>query len=67
MCLISVEDLIAEEDKASMRVFRAGFFPPLVDGAVPVTRIDKTTSDSLPRNLDFYLHGKPYIYAFKGI
>ena len=51
-----MEDLIAEDDTTSLRVFRAGFVPPLVDDAVTVTRLDKATSDLLPQEPSFYRH-----------
>ena len=48
--------MLREIDTTSLRVFRAGFVPPLVDDAVTVTRLDKATSDLLPQELSFYRH-----------
>ena len=45
---------MAEDDTASLRVFRAGFVPPLVDNTVTVTRLDKATTDFLQRGLHYY-------------
>ena len=52
----SVEAMLREDDTTSLRVFRAGFVPPLVDDAVTVTRLDKATSDLLPQEPSFYRH-----------
>ena len=52
--MLSVEAMLREDDTTSLRVFRAGFVPPLVDDAVTVTRLDKTTSDLLPQEPGFY-------------
>ena len=48
--------MLREDDTTSLRVFRAGFVPPLVDDAVTVTRLDKATSGLLPQELSFYRH-----------
>ena len=48
--------MLREDDTTSLRVFRAGFVPPLVDDAVTVTRLDKVTSDLLPQEPGFYRH-----------
>ena len=48
--------MLREDDTTSLRVFRAGFVPPLVDDAVTVTRLDKATSDLLPQEPSFYRH-----------
>ena len=53
---ISVEALLREDDTTSLRVFQAGFVPPLVDDAVTVTRLNKATSDLLPQEPGFYRH-----------
>ena len=54
--VLSVEAMLREDDTTSLRVFRAGFVPPLVDDAVTVTRLDKATSDLLPQEPSFYRH-----------
>ena len=56
---VSAEVLITEEDTTSLRVFRAGFVPSLVDDAVTVTRLDKAITDLLPQDSDLYKHGGP--------
>ena len=54
MFLFSVDVLIDEDDTTSLRVFRAGFVPPLVDDVVTVTRLDKATTDLLQQDKEFY-------------
>ena len=49
----SVGVLMDDDDTASLRVFRAGFVPPLVDSTVTVTRLDKATTDLLQQGKDF--------------
>ena len=52
--IFSVEAMLREEDVTSLRVFRASYIPPPVNGAVTVTRLDKEVSDLLPQEPDFY-------------